>query len=225
MTRGDGIYVGFQVGKNQPPTGVVIIGPDVERASRNGISPVAGQVTIRGGHVDYVGLHGLDFEPATMAAGTSIRGVVQGVDVRHHTQLPTGNTGYAVAAGGNVRDVPMQPTKISMLVEDVTGDCLRMTIRDTKTVIVRNNISDVATFASFERSHLISFTGNVRITGTMKPIEPCQPQSGGDSPADAGAADNVPGLDWTLLVHGILYWLFVTVPERLDETARFSSRC
>ncbi len=219
-TRGDGIYVGFQIDKNKPPTGVVINRPNVERASRNGISPVAGEVTIRGGHVAEVGLHGIDFEPASMQAGASIRGVVQGVDIRRHSQLDIGPTGYAVAAGGTVRRVPRQPIKISMVVEDVTGDCLRMTIRNTAMVIVRDNISDVATGASFPGSRLISFTGNVRIKGTLNPVETCNYSEDGIATASEGAEDAV--ADWTLLVHEVLYWLYVSVPEQFDSADRRS---
>ncbi len=62
-TRGDGIYIGFEEGTNQPARDVVIVEPDIQRASRNGISPVAGEVTIRGGSIQDVGLHGIDFEP------------------------------------------------------------------------------------------------------------------------------------------------------------------
>ena len=61
-TRGDGIYVGYQAGLNRPAMGVVINRPNIERASRNGIAPVAGEVTIRGGHIAYTGLFGIDFE-------------------------------------------------------------------------------------------------------------------------------------------------------------------
>ena len=41
-TRGDGIYVGYSYGYNSPATGVVIDDPDIARAARNGIAPVAG---------------------------------------------------------------------------------------------------------------------------------------------------------------------------------------
>lgn len=212
-TRGDGIYVGFQIGKNHPPTGVIINHPDVEFASRNGISPVAGEVTIHGGHVNQVGLHGIDFEPNNVQAGASIRGAIQGTDIRNFGQLEVGFTSYAVAAGGNYHGAKT-PTKIAIAVENITGDCLRMTIRNTAIVAVRNNVSDVATGASMLGSHLISFGGNVRITGTMEAVEPCALRQDGDVPSpNPGGPSGIPGADWTLIAHDILYWLFVTVPK------------
>ncbi len=144
-TRGDGIYVGYQEGKNSPATGVVINDADIRRASRNGIAPVAGEVTIRGGHIADTGLHGIDFEVNDSTGASSIRGVVDGVDIRSHGDLPgIEPSSYAVAAGGYSSD-----TKPSVLVENVTGDRLRMTIRNTASVIVRNNVSDETTTADF----------------------------------------------------------------------------
>ncbi len=216
-TRGDGIYVGFQIGKNWPPVGIVINRPNVERASRNGISPVAGEVTIRGGHVALVGLHGIDFEPDNVQAGASIRGVVQGVDIRAIGQLDIGYTSYAIAVGGNYHGAPT-PTKISMRVEGVTGDCLRMTIRNTAKVVVRDNISEVPTGASLSGSLLISFAGNVRIVGTLEPVEPCRPSDIGNIPTEGpNGSSDVGNEDWTLAAHVLLYWLFVTVPGQLKS--------
>ena len=210
-TRGDGIYVGFQVGKNDPPTGVVINRPNVERASRDGISPVAGQVTIIGGRVIRVGLHGINFEPTTMRGGASIRGIVDGVVVREHGQLKTGHSTYAVAAAGFIRGIPIQPTKKSILVKNVSGDCLRMVVSDTATVTVRNNVSDTVTTAKFLRSGLVAFDGNVHIIGTLRPLEACYDPAFVAPNATSGAGD-IPGMDWTLIAHNILYWMFVTAP-------------
>ncbi len=158
-TLGDGVYVGFQAGMSQPPVGVVINNPNIERASRNGISPVAGEVTILGGHIAHTGLFGIDFEPNNDEGATSIRGVVDGVDIRNYGELPTGLYSYALAAAGY-----STATKPSMLVQNVTGDILRMTIRNTASVTVRNNVSDTATVADFPGSSSITFTDNVRIT-------------------------------------------------------------
>jgi hypothetical protein len=161
-TRGDGIYVGYSTGNNSPATGVTINDPDIERASRNGIAPVAGQVTIVGGHVAYTGLHAIDFEVNDATGAASIRGVVDGVDIRHAGDLSAASaycTCYAIAAAGYSTD-----TKPSIRVENVTGDWLRMTIRNTASVIVRNNESDTATTADFPGSGSITFSGNVRIT-------------------------------------------------------------
>jgi hypothetical protein len=159
-TRGDGIYVGYSSGSNQPARSVVINQPDIEFASRNGIAPVAGEVTIRGGHIFRVGLHAIDYEVNNSTGAASIIGVVDGVDIRRFGDLPgTGSAGYAVAAGGY-----SSATKPSMLVQNLTGDFLRMTIRNTANVIVRNNVSDSSTTADFPGSSSITFTNNIRIT-------------------------------------------------------------
>ena len=159
-THGDGIYTSFQASKNSPPVGVVINDPDIERASRNGISPVAGQVTIRNGHIAYTGLFGIDFEVNDDASAASIRGVVDGVDIRRagNLSVPGQSTAYAVAAGGY-----SNATKPSMLVQNLTGDSLRMTIRYTASVTVRNNVSDTSTSADFPGCGTVTFTGNVGI--------------------------------------------------------------
>jgi hypothetical protein len=84
-TRGDGIYVGYQAGKNSPPMGVVINDPNIERASRNGVSPVAGEVTISRGHTAHTG------------------GI--GVEIDHNTLLSPGQVGIQLINGNaNVHD-------------------------------------------------------------------------------------------------------------------------
>jgi hypothetical protein len=214
-THGDGIYTSYQRGINRPPVRVLIIDPDIERASRNGIAPVAGDVTVRGGHISHVGLHGVDFEPSLTAGATSIRGVVDGIDIRHHGDLVTGHSTYAVAAGGHVLHVGQQPSKRSILIENVTGDCLRMTIRNTIVATVRNNISDVRTSANFQDSGLIAFNGNVRISGTLRDVVPCEYPPSGPGPRPTDGPKDVPGPDATLYAHDVLYWLYVTVPKAL----------
>ena len=159
-TRGDGIYVGYQSAKDLP-TRILISNPNIERASRNGIAPVAGEVTIRGGHIDRTGLHGVDFEANDATGAASIRGVVDGVDIRRPGDLAAASescTCYAVAAGGS-----SSTSKPSIRVENVIGDRLRMTIRDTDTVVVRNNTSDTDTTADFPGSGSVTFSGNTRI--------------------------------------------------------------
>jgi hypothetical protein len=158
-TRGDGIYTSYQAGKNVPPLGVVINNPDIERASRNGISPVAGQVTIRGGHIAYTGLFGIDFEVNDATGAASIRGVVDGTDIRNYGELLVEASTYAVAAGGY-----STATKPSILVQNLTGDKLRMTIRNTASVTVQNNVSDTSTTADFPGCGSVTFTDNVLIT-------------------------------------------------------------
>ena len=159
-TRGDGINVTYQASKNSPPVGVVINSPDIERASRNGIAPVAGQVTIRGGHISQTGLHGIDFEVNDDVGANSTVGIVDGLDIRRTGDLPAvGLTAYAVAAGGY-----SNATKPSIVVQNLTGDILHLTIRYTASVTVRNNVSDASTSADFPGSSSITFSGNVRIT-------------------------------------------------------------
>ena len=159
--------MGFQPGKNDPPLRVVIKYPDIQYASRHGIAPVAGQVTIQGGHIDHVGYHDIDFEPSTDVEATSIRGVVEGIDLRHHGELDSGSEGYAVAAGGTGRYVE-PPIKPSLRIENVTGDDLDMTVRSTASVIVCNNVSDEPTTIDLPGSGHITFIGNVRITPVAK---------------------------------------------------------
>ena len=161
-TRGDGIYVSYSSGNNAPPTGVVINDPDIERAARNGVAPVAGEVTIRGGHIDRVGLHAIDFEANDDRGANSIRGIIDGIDIRHQGDLSATSpycTCYAVAAAGY-----STATKPSIQVSNVTGDRLRMTIRNTASAVVRNNVSDTATTADFPGSGSVTFSGNIRIT-------------------------------------------------------------
>jgi len=159
-TRGDGIYVGFDSGKNAPATGIVINDPNIEYASRNGISPVAGAVSIFGGHINHVGLHGVDFEPNYDEGARSIIGVVDGVDIRHVQDLDVaGLTGFAVAAGGQI-----SAPRPSITVERVTGDTLRMLLPYTAVVIVRDNVSDVEAKVDFDGSVSVTFTNNVRLT-------------------------------------------------------------
>ena len=132
--------------------------PDIERASRNGIAPVAGEVTVSGGRIACVGLHGVDFEPNDDVGAASIVGVVDGVDIRNHGDLPgIEPTSYAVAV------VDSTATKQSVKVRHLTGDALRMTIRDTALVVVRDNASDSRTTADFPNSDSVKFINNTRI--------------------------------------------------------------
>ena len=162
-TRGDGIYVGYQAGKNLPATGVLINDPDIAQASRNGIAPVAGQVTIIGGRIDRTGLFGIDFEPNDDVGANSIDGLVSGVDIRRVTDLAAtashASGPYAIAAGGY-----SDASKLSMRVANVTGDRLRMTVRNTTSVVVCDNVSDSETTADLPGSTSVVFVGNVRIT-------------------------------------------------------------
>ncbi|MEW6223309.1 MAG: hypothetical protein AB1627_01640, partial [Chloroflexota bacterium] len=159
-TRGDGIFTGYDPGRTTPPTGVVINDPDVERAARNGIAPVGGQVTIRGGHIAYVGLHGIDFEPNDATEAGSIRGIVDGVDIRRYGDRPVGYMGYAISAGWG----HLSTMKPSLLIQNNTGDRLSIVVMNTTSVRILDNTSDASAIAEIIDSGSVSFSGNVRIT-------------------------------------------------------------
>jgi hypothetical protein len=162
-TRGDGIYVGYQPGNNSPATRVDIIEPHIERASRNGIAPVAGQVTVTGGSIRQTGLFGIDFEPNDEVGAKSLDGLVDGVDIREVTDLPAAASHasgpYAIAAGGY-----SSAAKPSIQVVNTTGDRMRMTIRDTAIVVICNNHSDQTTTVDVPGSPEVIFSGNVGIS-------------------------------------------------------------
>ncbi len=160
-TRGDGILTGYDPGLTSTPTGVVINNPDIERAARNGIAPVAGQVTIRGGRIAYAGLHGIDFEPNDATEAGSIRAIVDGVDIRKAGNLPAvGYPGYAISAGWGY----MATKKPSLVFENNTGDILSIVVMATNSVTIRNNTSDTSTFADITTTTSVTFSGNTRIT-------------------------------------------------------------
>lgn len=155
--RGDGIYTGYQAGKNVPPVGVVINEPDIERASRNGISPVSGQVSIILGHIAYCGLDCIDFEPNDDVGAQSIDGLVSGTRLDHWGNLPlaAAHGPYAIAAGGY-----STASKKKLVITGVTGDQLKMTLRDLPNVSVTGCTSDAAATVGFVRCGTVTFTGN-----------------------------------------------------------------
>jgi hypothetical protein len=160
-TRGDGIFVGYEAGRNSPPTAVLINHPNIERASRNGIAPVGGQVTIRGGHIYYAGLHGIDIEPNDATEAGSSRVVIDGVNIRRVGALraSTGYPGFAISAGWG----HLGTTKPSVLIQNNVGDRLSIVVMKTGTVRIVNNRSDVTAIAEIITSTNISYSGNVRI--------------------------------------------------------------
>jgi hypothetical protein len=106
-------------------------------------------------------MHSVNFEVNDDTGAASIHGIIKAVDIRHHGDLRGAQpycTCYAVAAGGY-----STATKPSIRVEGLTGDRLNMSIRHTRTVTVRNNVSRNRTSANFPGSNAISFTGNIRI--------------------------------------------------------------
>lgn len=162
-TRGDGIYIGNNQGSNLPATGVVINDCDILRASRNGISPVSGEVSILGGRIDHTGIFGVDFEPNNDQQALSIRGIVRGVDIRHGVDLPGGaqhaGDTWAVAAGGF-----STARKQFITYENCTGDRLGCTIRNTTTATVRNNVGEVNKDCDFPGCTTVVFSGNTNLT-------------------------------------------------------------
>ena len=115
-----GSYTSFQLGIDLLPVGITITLSTSSALSRNGIAPVAGQVTIRGGHISQTGLHGIDFEVNNDAAANSVIGVVDGLTfVEWVTCRP-----LTVRLRRRGRWV-LNATKPSMLVQNLTGDVLR----------------------------------------------------------------------------------------------------
>jgi hypothetical protein len=159
-TRGDGILTGYDPGRTTIPTGVVINRPNIERAARNGIAPVGGEVTIRGGHIANVGLHGIDFEPNDAKEAGSIRALVDGVDIRRYGDRPVGYTGYAISAGWGY----LGTMKPSVVLQNNTGDRLSIVVMNTSVVKILNNTSDASAIAEIIDSSNITYSGNVRIT-------------------------------------------------------------
>lgn len=157
-THGDGIYVGMFHDGTEPARSVVIRSPDIRLASRSGIAPVAGEVSIHGGRIYRVGMHAINFEVNVSTGARSIRGVVDGVDIRRYGDLPIDSGNYAVAALGWSTAI-----KPSMVIQNLTGDQLRITVGWTADVVVRNNVSDTASTATFPGCDSVTFAANTRI--------------------------------------------------------------
>lgn len=159
-TRGDGIFTGYQPGRNTPPTGVLITNPDVQRAGRSGIAPSGGQVTIRGGRIADVGLHGVNMEPNDGVEASSIDVVVDGTDIRRVGDLAVGYPGWSVSAGWG----HLGTMKQSVVVRDVTGDRLRFVVMNSVVARVVDNVSDASGMCEIIGSTSVTFSGNIRIT-------------------------------------------------------------
>lgn len=159
MTQGDGIYVGYNSGSTTPAQAVQIIAPDLSRLGRNGVAPVAGDVSIEGGTISHVGLFGVNFECNTNLGCASIVGSVSGTSFSAVGEQWTGAIHYAVAAGGLT-----SAQKQSITVTRVTADGAYMTIRYTDSVSVTNNVSGTSATAGFPGCGAVTFNGNTRIT-------------------------------------------------------------
>ncbi len=159
-TRGDGIFTGYSPGRNLPPTGVVINNPDIARAGRSGIAPVGGQVTIRGGRIAHVGLHGIDIEPNDAVEAASARVIIDGTDIRGASEIDAAGYGYAISAGWG----HLATMKPSLVIQNTTGDQLGIVVMNTTTVKILNNTSDVSAISEIIDSTNVTFSGNVRIT-------------------------------------------------------------
>jgi hypothetical protein len=161
-TRGDGIVIGYEPGRNRPPSAVLINRPNIARVARNGIAPLGGQVTIRGGSLSQIGLHGIDFEPNDRVEAASIRGTVTGVDIRRVGTLrgQIGYPGYAISAGWG----HLGAMKPSIVLQNNTGDRLSIVVMNTTSVKVVKNVSASAAVAEVIGSRSVTFSGNVRIT-------------------------------------------------------------
>lgn len=159
MTQGDGIYVGYNSGSTTPAQAVRIIAPDLSRLGRNGVAPVAGDVSVEGGTISHVGLFGVNFECNTGLGCASIVGSVSGTSFSAVGEQWTGAIHYAVAAGGLTT-----AQKQSITVTRITADGAYMTIRYTDSVSVTNNLSATSATAGFPGCGAVTFSGNTRIT-------------------------------------------------------------
>lgn len=165
--KGDGIAVSDQSGpyNGSATTGVVINNPDITRTARNGISVIAGEATINGGTISHSGLGNIDFEPNNGAEAATIKGIVNGVDMRTYgDQIATspawsGGESFAVAAGGSGAG-----TKQYINVKNCTGDRLRMGIWNTTSSTVTGNVSDISKTVSFTNVGSVTFSGNTNLT-------------------------------------------------------------
>jgi hypothetical protein len=126
---------------------------------RNGIAPVAGEVTIQGGTISHAALFGVDFECSKDLGCASLIGSVSGTRMSSLGEQWTGKIHYAVAAGGLTTAV-----KQSISVVGITADGAFLTIRNTTSVRVANVISDTTATATFPGCGTVVFTGNVRVT-------------------------------------------------------------
>lgn len=210
-TTGDGIYVGFQEGKNEPPERVRIEDAQIVRAGRYGIAVAAGQVTIIGGTVDRTGWSGVVLEPSLPRGAESIRGIVVGTDIRRSGELNTNHVGYAVAAAGErVTDVTMQ----YIILRHITSDVLRVTVRRTDLAALCDSASDSPALADFPWDDQVVFGGNARLVGTR--VQPDQ-----DDGTDlrilrtAGCDPASPMPDPSLAVRDTLCWLIALAESRL----------
>jgi hypothetical protein len=159
-TRGDGIYVGYQNGSNSPSKGVVINNPDIARAARSGIAAVAGEVTVRRGKINRVGLHGVNVEPNYATGAKSLRITVDRVDIRNVddiTAVP--GKGYGVSSGWGYTGVRRPLLKVV----DSTGDVLSIAASAMDRIIVTGNRSSSASVFEYWNSGSVTFSGNTNI--------------------------------------------------------------
>lgn len=159
MTQGDGIYVGYNSGSTAPAQAVRIIAPDLSRLGRNGVAPVAGDVSVQGGTISHVGLFGVNFECNTSLGCASMVGSVSGTSISAVGEQWTGAIHYAVAAGGLT-----SAQKQSITVTGITADGAYLTIRYTDSVSVTDNLSATFATAGFPGCGAVTFSGNTRIT-------------------------------------------------------------
>lgn len=165
--KGDGVAVSDESGpySGTAPVKVVINNPDITRTGRNGISVIAGEATINGGKISHSGLGNIDFEPNRGDEASTLKGIVNGVDMRTYGDLAstayawTGGESFAVAAGGSSAG-----TKQYINVINCTGDRLRMGIYNTTSSTVTGNISDVSKPVYFSNVGSVTFSNNTNLT-------------------------------------------------------------
>lgn len=164
--KGDGVAVSDESGpySGSAPTKIVINNPDITRTGRNGISVIAGEATINGGKISHSGLGNIDFEPNRTDEAVTLKGIVNGVDMRTYGDLQatayawTGGESFAVAAGGSTG------TKQYINVINCTGDRLRMGIYNTASSTITGNVSDTAKPVYFVNVGSVTFANNTNLT-------------------------------------------------------------
>jgi hypothetical protein len=159
-TRGDGIYLAHYTTFGTPKN-VVLNQPDIQRAARNGVAVVAGELTVNGGKVDRAGLHAVDLEPNDATGASSTKVTLNGLDMRRADDIiAVPGLGYAVGAGWGYTSA----RKPLLRVMNCTGDTLEMAVSALDTIVVTGNVSgSQATFEHWN-SGTTTFSGNTRLT-------------------------------------------------------------
>ena len=152
--------MGLPAWQEYPPLRIVINDPDIQCASRNGIAPVAGQVTIRAAA-------SIRRPHASTSSPTDVEAPVSGAWSTASISVTMANWATAVKGMrsprwcGTVRGAPRQSLAANR--ERHRGRPA-YDVRSTASVIVCNNVSDEPTTIDLPGSGHVTFIGNVHIT-------------------------------------------------------------